>query len=160
VGAREYVNAVRKHPLARALRVGKMTVAALEATLREYLDPEAALESVPALRMLSEPENSVRRRARRLKQRIDRSETSGITCRLVDDVSRAGGGSLPIAEISTCCLAVTHSGLSAPDLEKHLRGSDPAVLPRVKDDTVLLDLRTVSDDEVTVLAGIIASIDR
>ena len=159
VGAREYVDAIRKHPLARALRVGKMTVAALEATLREYLDPEAALESVPALKMLSEPESSVRRRARRLKRRIDRSGTAGVTCRLTGEVSRAGGGSLPTAEIPTCCLAITHSKLSAPDLEKHLRGSDPAVLPRVKDNTVLLDLRTVSDDEVVILAGIIASID-
>jgi len=159
VGSREYVDAVGKHPLARALRVGKMTVAALEATLREYLYPEGAREAVPALRMLFEPEESVRRRARRLKRRIDRAGAANISCRVINEASRAGGGSLPTAEIPTCCLAVTHSGLSAPDLEKRLRGSDPAVLPRVKDDTVLLDLRTVSDDEVAVLAGIIASID-
>ena len=158
VGSREYVDAVRKHPLARALRVDKMTVAALEATLREYLDPEGAWRSVPALKMLSEPKSSVGRRARRLKRRIERAGPANITCRVISEVSRAGGGSLPTGEIPTCCLSVTHTHLSAPALDKVLRDADPAVLPRVKDGTVLLDLRTVGDDEIADLARVIVAI--
>jgi len=158
VGSKEYVKAVREHPLARALRVDKMTVAALEATLRDYLDPDRAFSEIPALRMLSEAPESVRLRANRLKRLLDRSKAGRFDCKVVPEVSRAGGGTLPTAEMPTYCLSLTHATITCAALEERLRLGDPAVLPRVKDDRILFDLRTVSDGEVPVLAKLIATI--
>lgn len=158
VGSKEYVKAVREHPLARALRVDKMTVAALEATLRDYLDPDRAFSEIPALRMLSEAPEAVRLRANRLKRLLDRSKAGRFDCKVVPEVSRAGGGTLPTAEMPTFCLSLTHATITCAALEERLRLGDPAVLPRVKDDRILFDLRTVSDGEVPVLAKLIATI--
>lgn len=156
VGRRDYVEELRKHPLARAVRIDKMVVAALEATLRAYLDPEAATSSVPALRMLLEPAESVRRRAGRLKRLVESRVGEGVSCSVVPEVSRAGGGSLPLAEINTYCLALRPSGIPVAELEGRLRLSSPAVLGRVKEDMLLLDLRTVFDHEVRPLAEVVS----
>ncbi|MFH1532899.1 MAG: L-seryl-tRNA(Sec) selenium transferase [Pseudomonadota bacterium] len=152
VGSREYVEALRKHPLARAVRVDKMTIAALEATLRIYMDPWRAPLDIPALRMLSEDATVVRDRARRLKRLV---KVEGLTCEVVDEVSRAGGGTLPMAEVPTYCLALSAPGRGASELERLLRTADVSVLGRVKDDRLLLDLRTVADGEVPTVALVI-----
>jgi len=159
VGSREYVEAVRKHPLARALRIDKMSVAALESTLRACLDPAAAFKELPALRMMAEPEDAVRARARRLKRAVDSAGLAGFETEVVAEVSRAGGGSLPTAEIPTYCVRITHESLSADTIEERLRGAEPPVLARVKDEALLLDLRTVADAEVRLLSHAIASLD-
>lgn len=156
VGRSEYVEELRKHPLSRALRIDKMVAAALEATLRAYLDPGAATSSVPALRMLFEPADSVRARAGRLKRLLDRRAKGAAEFSVVREVSRAGGGTLPVAGIATWCLALRPSAVSVAELEDRLRLSSPAVLGRAKDDMLLLDLRTVSDDEVRPLADAIS----
>ncbi|MBK5092635.1 MAG: L-seryl-tRNA(Sec) selenium transferase [Actinobacteria bacterium] len=155
VGSREYIESLLKHPLARALRVDKMTVAALEATLLEYLDPEGAWKKVPALRMLAEPPESVKRRAARLKRMLDRARPADLEYVVTEDTSRAGGGTLPTAEIQTFCLSLSHKRLSGAALEEMLRKADPGVLGRLKEDRLLLDLRTVADTEVPLLADII-----
>lgn len=157
-GSADYVDAVRKHPLARALRVDKMTIAAMEATLLDYLDHRRAGETVPALRMLTEPPESVRKRCRRLKRRLDRLETGDLEYGVIQGTSRAGGGSLPTTDIPTYCVHISHPGLPASELESRLRAAEPPVVARVKDDRVVLDLRTVQDVELPVLAGIIATI--
>ncbi len=157
VGGREYVDEVRGHPLARAVRIDKMTAAALEVTLRAYLDPDQAWSSIPGLRMLSEDPGAVRSRANRLKRLLER-EGLQLECAVVPEMSRAGGGSLPTAEIPTYCLSVSHASLSNAALEEKLRKGEPPVLARIKDERILFDLRTVSDQEVSLLAGAIASI--
>lgn len=153
-----YVDALCRHPLARALRVDKMTLAALEATLMEYLDPERAATGVPALKMMVEPEGSVKKRALRLKRILDRSNAADLEYKVVGDVSRAGGGSLPTAEIPTYCLSLAHPRHSAQALEERLRRSDPPVIGRLKDDRLILDMRTVSNDEVPVLGSVLSRI--
>jgi len=155
VGSSEYVEALRRHPLVRALRVDKMTVAALEATLIEYLDPTRALREIPSLRMLLEPANAVKRRAARLKRMLEGEQEAGMGYELVHDSSCAGGGSLPASEIETWCLGVRHSRLSAAALDERLRASSPPVMGRIKDDRLLLDLRTVSVRQVPVLARVL-----
>ncbi|HEY5493293.1 MAG TPA: L-seryl-tRNA(Sec) selenium transferase [Candidatus Anoxymicrobiaceae bacterium] len=157
VGSSDYVESVRRHPLARALRIDKMSVAALEATLRAYLDPEKAFRDVPALRMLSEPADAVRARARRLKRML--GAAGELTCEIVSEESRAGGGSLPLTGIPTWCLRLTHSSRPAESLERELRAGEPPVLGRVKDDALLLDLRTVADADLPLLAGAIHDLD-
>jgi L-seryl-tRNA(Ser) seleniumtransferase len=158
VGSTEYIESLRKHPLARALRVDKMTVAALETTLRQYLDPESVWEEIPALKMLAQPAERVRSRANKLKRLLEKASVDEIEISVIPEVSRAGGGSLPTAQIDTFCLAVTHTMLSSAALEEKLRRAEPAVLPRVKDDRLLLDLRTVSDEEVPLLAKVLTEI--
>ena len=158
VGSGKYIESLRKHPLARALRVDKMTVGALEATLLEYLDPEGVWKKVPALRMLTEPAESVKRRAARLKRILDRSDPADLGYLVTADISRAGGGSLPTAEIPTYCLSLSHNRLSAATLEEMLRKANPPVLGRLKEDRLLLDMRTVADAEVSVLADILLAI--
>lgn len=157
-GASVYLDSLRKHPLARALRVGKMTVAALQATLIQYLDAEEARGAVPALRMLTEPVQVVKKRANRLKRLIGNKDAGNLDCRLIEEFSRAGGGSLPTSKIPTYCLSISHSEMSAEALDEGLRNSDPAVLARVHEGRILLDLRTVLDEEVPVVAGIVASL--
>lgn len=158
VGSSDYIAAMRKHPLARALRIDKMTVAALEATLIEYLDPEHALSSVPALRMMLEPPESVRKRAARLKRLIAVGGPGNIEAVVAPDSSRPGGGTLPTAEIPTFCLRISHEGLSASELEEHLRGAAPPVIARVNEDRLVLDLRTVADAEIPALARVLNSV--
>lgn len=158
VGSQEYIEPLRKHPLARALRVDKMTVGALEATLLEYLDPEAVWKKVPVLRMLTEPTESVKRRAARLKRIIDRARPADLEYLVTEDISRAGGGSLPTTEIPTYCLSLSHKRLSAAALEEMLRKSEVSVLGRLKEDRLLLDMRTVTDTEVSLLADIILNV--
>jgi L-seryl-tRNA(Ser) seleniumtransferase len=157
VGSSDYVESVRRHPLARALRIDKMSVAALEATLRSYLDPEKAFQDVPALRMLSEPADAVRARARRLKRML--GATGALAVEIVGEESRAGGGSLPLTVIPTWCLRLTRSSRPAESLERELRAGEPPVLGRVKDDALLLDLRTVADADLPLLAGAIHDLD-
>ena len=159
VGSEEYVESVRRHPLARALRVDKMTIAALEATLHAYLDPDMAWTQLPALRMLSESVETVRARASHLKRAIDRAGAGGISTEVVSELSRAGGGSLPTAEIPTACVKLSHPTLSAGAIEEILRACEPAVLARIKDESVLLDARTIADTEVPALARAVAAFE-
>jgi L-seryl-tRNA(Ser) seleniumtransferase len=158
VGSRDYVESLRKHPVARALRVDKMTVGALSATLLEYLDTEEVWGKVPALRMLTEPAESVKRRAARLKRILDRNGPEGLEYSVVADMSRAGGGTLPTAEIPTYCLSLSHARLSAAALDEMLRKANPPVIGRIKEDRLLLDMRTVDDAELSLIADVLHTI--
>ena len=158
VGSRDYVESLRKHPLARALRVDKMAVGALEATLLLYLDPEGVWSKVPALRMLTEPAGSVKKRAARLKRMLDRYGPEDLEYVITADTSRAGGGTLPTAEIPTYCLSLSHKSYSAAALEEIMRKANPPVMGRIKEDKLLLDMRTVADAEISVLADILLAI--
>jgi len=157
-GKRELVERIRRHPLKRALRPGKLALAALEAVLRVYLEPGAAWEELPALRMMGEPKDSVARRARALSRRL-----KGVPARLSlrDDVSRVGGGALPLHEIPTALLVVEADGRSASALEEGLRRVEDPLLPvvgRIVDDRFCLDLRTVDPEETADLAATLKAV--
>ena len=139
VGRAELVERLRRHPLQRAMRADKLTLAALEGTLALYLDPERARREVPALRMLGEPADVVRARAERLAQLVGGTveETS----------ARVGGGALPLAELPSFAVALDEA-LAVP-----LRAGDPPVVAIVRDGRCLLDCRTVADTEVDELAA-------
>ena len=134
VGRAELVERLRRHPLQRALRADKLTLAALEGTLGVYLEPARALREIPVLRMLVEPGPSVRARAERLASLVDGSVEA--------TVARVGGGALPLAELGSFACAVDEE-LAGP-----LRVGDPAVVGVVRDGVLLLDCRTLSDGEV------------
>jgi L-seryl-tRNA(Ser) seleniumtransferase len=138
IGRAQLVEQLRRHPLQRALRADKLTLAALEATLALYLEPERALERLPVLRMLREDAETVRARAERLA-----AATGG---EVEETVARVGGGALPLAELPSFASAVEEQ-LAAP-----LRAHEPPVIGIVRDGRCLLDCRTLSDAEVDEVA--------
>ena len=144
VGRAELVERLRRHPLQRALRADKLTLAALEATLALYLEPERAAQEVPVLRMLRQDIAAVRERAERLAEL-----TGG---EVEETVGRVGGGALPLAELPSFACAVEEQ------LAARLREGDPPVVALVRDGRCLLDCRTISDDEVdAVTAAVIGA---
>jgi L-seryl-tRNA(Ser) seleniumtransferase len=143
VGRAALVERLRRHPLQRALRADKLTLAALEGTLGLYLDPEQALRDVPVLRMLREPTASVRGRAERLAGLVEGS--------VEKTVARVGGGALPLTELLSYACAVEES-LAVP-----LRAGEPPVIGVVRDGRLLLDCRTLTDSEVGEVAEAVRS---
>jgi L-seryl-tRNA(Ser) seleniumtransferase len=142
-GKREPLELIRKNPLFRALRVDKLTIAALEATISLYL--QGKLQAIPALRMIQLPTEAIRRRATCLAESI--SALSQFLARIQDGDSVIGGGSSPVQSLPTALLAVSHSRHSAQELERFLRQNSPPVIARVEKDALLLDLRTVFEDQ-------------
>ena len=141
-GRGDLIGTIRRHPLMRAMRVDKMTYAALEATLQEYAAGRAA-QTVPVARMLSTDLEDIRRRARALVDGLD----NNVLGQLIDGVSTLGGGSAPGSALPTVLIAASHTTLSATELENRLRHSDPHVVGRIQDQRVVLDLRTVLPDQ-------------
>jgi L-seryl-tRNA(Ser) seleniumtransferase len=158
VGRRALVERLRANPLNRALRIDKLTLAALEATLRAYEDPATASREIPTLRMLSEPVGVVRRRAGRVLHRVPATARAALGLTVVAGRSEVGGGALPLAELPTAALALGASGHPAAGLDARLRAGRPPVIGRIADDRLLLDCRTVMDDEVPLLAAALAAL--
>lgn len=140
-GKAELIQKIEKDPLMRAFRLDKMTLAALEATLRLYRDPSTALRTVPTLRMLTTPLAELRRRCESFAQWL--RAIPDITVGVREDESFVGGGSLPDVSVPTAVLAIGADGISETELASRLRTGTPAVIGRVQDGRVLLDLRCV-----------------
>ena len=143
VGNAELVERLRRHPLQRAVRADKLTLAALEGTLALYLEPERALREVPVLRMALENADAVRARAERLAELVGGE--------VEETVGRIGGGALPLAELPSFACAVEEE-LAAP-----LRAGDPPVVGVVRDGRLLLDCRTLTDAEADEVAALVAA---
>jgi L-seryl-tRNA(Ser) seleniumtransferase len=154
-GRRPAIDAMRKNPLYRALRVDKMTVAALDAVLAVHEAGQAALH-VPVQRMLAATPGDIRRRAEALAAQLRRAHP-GLELVVVDGASAVGGGAAPEVEIPTALLAVIHPSLGPERLAGALRAGRPAVLARVADGRLLLDLRTVLPGEE---AALLEALDR
>jgi L-seryl-tRNA(Ser) seleniumtransferase len=143
VGKAEFITAMKKNPMLRMLRIDKLSLAALAATLRLYFPPYDPLERVPVLRMITEKKDSIARRAEALLAELEK--IPGIDGVLVDDVGYAGGGSLPMAALPTTALHLTVEGLTTNALAQKLRTREPAVIGRVVDDRFSVDPRTLSE---------------
>ena len=141
---------IRRHPLMRALRVDKLTYAALEATLEEHAIGRAH-EGVPVQRMLRMGADEIGVRAEALAAALN---ASGWTARVIDGISTVGGGSAPGAELPTRLVEIARDGMTADAIEQHLRALDPPVIARIHDDRVVLDLRTVDSREDGFLISI------
>ena len=149
LGRAALIEAMRTNPLCRALRVDKVTLAGLEATLRLYRDPETALRRIPTLRMLEPSLDALRVRAERLAAGVDRL-TPRVEAVAAQGTSAVGGGTYPGVTLPTWTLRLAAADRSAEALAAHLRAGDPPVVGRIEDEQVVLDLRTVdpSEDEV------------
>jgi L-seryl-tRNA(Ser) seleniumtransferase len=148
VGSSRLVSAMRRHPLARALRADKLCLAALEATLNAYLEG-TALEELPTLGMIHTPLEEIERRARRMAQELARAE---LEVDAIPSVARSGGGTLPLYEIPS--FAVRLGGTDAESLAERLRAADPPVVGRVHEGRLWLDVRTLlpGEEEAVVRA--------
>jgi L-seryl-tRNA(Ser) seleniumtransferase len=158
VGRAASIQAMRTHPLARALRIDKLSVAALDALLRLYLDPERAVRRVPTLAMLAATEAELQVRAEHLKELVTAAwPQAGERLEVVPTVARAGAGALPVTDVPSRALAVDPPGGDAGGLAGRLRRGEPPVHARVQGDRVLLDVLAVRDSEVDELAVALAT---
>ena len=144
LGTAAAVQAARRHPLARALRLDKLSLAALEATLLLYRDPFQARREIPVLAMLDQPETVLAARARRLCDGIGRH------AELIRTHARVGGGALPLAELEGPAVALS-AERDPEEVAARLRAAEPPVIARIHDGHVVLDPRTLDDDEVTIV---------
>lgn len=148
LGRAEWIARMRKNPLCRAFRVDKLTLAALEATLALYRDPELAIREVPVLRMLALGAEELEQRARLW---VDRLREAGVSAEAVPGASTVGGGAYPGVELPTTLVALNAAMRSAREVEAALRQGEPAVVARIVDGRVVLDPRTVFEEEEAAL---------
>lgn len=146
LGRRELVERIRKNQLLRALRPDKLTLAALEATLRIYLSGEP-LREIPVLTMLTVPPETLRRRAERLAEALRRASGGKLAPGIREEFSFVGGGAMPEARLSTFVVAIPLRGEADTEWLRRLRQGSPPLLARVQEGHLLLDLRTVAEDE-------------
>ncbi len=147
VGRRELVERIRQNPLNRALRIDKLTLAGLEATLRLYLDERLAVEKIPVLGMILKSPEKVKREAHRLKRLLSRAGLPGFSFAVVPTVCRTGGGALPVADLPSYAVAVNSERFSAEELHERLRVGEPPVVGRIEEDRFLLEVRTIFPEE-------------
>ncbi|MCK9230077.1 MAG: L-seryl-tRNA(Sec) selenium transferase [Syntrophales bacterium] len=151
LGRRPVMEKIRKNPLNRALRIDKLTLGALEATLAQYLFSKNPEDHIPVLRFMTEPVDSVHHRAEELFRRLAGIGDSRFSFTTGPDVSFAGGGSLPTQEFPTRVVTVQAGHLTAHEMERRLRRGDPPVIGRIQDEKVVLDARALADDEVDII---------
>lgn len=157
IGREKLMRKIQKNPMLRAMRIDKMTLASLEATFMQYLDEEKARKEIPTLRMLTQPVDDIKRRAKKIFASLRKDLPDHVTLEVVADESQAGGGSLPEISFPTFAVSLRPTGISVNELEKRLRTGDPPVIARIKDNALLFDARTVQDREVKGLAGCVRS---
>lgn len=155
-GKKRFINQMKTHPLARVVRIDKMTLAALESTCRTYLDPEKALEEIPALRMLTEDVSSMKRRGEELKALLNGSKL--FRCQVVEATGQVGGGSAPTTELSGIAVKI-ETDLPAEKIERLLRKNSVPIIARIIRDAVHFDMRTVSNEELPVIAEAMTAIE-
>ena len=151
VGRRDAVTAARAHPLARAMRIDKLSLAALEATLILYRDPQRARQEIPVLAMLDVSERRLAERAARLRDEI------GSVAEVVSSTARVGGGALPLLELQGPAVALA-SDADPVGLAEGLRRLDPPLIARIHDGRLVLDPRTLSDAEISLAGAAVRSV--
>jgi L-seryl-tRNA(Ser) seleniumtransferase len=154
VGTAAAIDRCRGHPLARAVRIDKLSLAALEATLRLYLDPARALREIPVLRMLAAGEEELRARAALMS---DALAGAGVEARVIVAAGRVGGGALPLLELEGPVCAVDPGQAGVDELARRLRAADPPVVARAREGWLLLDPRTLDDAEARAAASSVAA---
>ncbi len=158
VGKRNAIDKIRKNPLNRALRIDKMTLAALEATLRLYLDEDVARNRIPTLRMITASPEEMRRRAGRLVTWLKRccGRRDDVSFVLAPGESRVGGGSFPEHALTTVLVRINSLAVSPEQVRRRLLAGDPPLVGRLEDGAFLLDPRTLPEDDIPLAARLVA----
>ena len=151
VGKKPILDRVRQNPLARALRIDKMTLAALEATLRLYRDEQKAIRLIPTLHMLTMGLAEIADRASRLTESLNEIGDSRLQITLIDLSSKAGGGALPVLDLPSKCLKIKIQDMPVNTLEKNMRQNTPPIIGRIEDDGFVVDPRTLRHDDLPII---------
>jgi L-seryl-tRNA(Ser) seleniumtransferase len=156
LGRKELIARLKKNPLTRALRVDKLTLAALEATLRLYRDEDTAIQAIPTLRMIATDLKTLEDRARGLVEALRANMAESIGVEIMDGYSMVGGGALPVQNLPTKLVAMSSKEMSAARLEVRFRGYMTPIIGRVEQELFLLDVRTLQpgDEEIITAAAI------
>ena len=152
VGKKKYISAMKKNQLTRALRVDKLTICALEATLRMYLDEEEAVKNIPTLNMITMPIEELERKANLLYAEIEKLNLDA-DVHIEECLSQVGGGSMPLETMKSRGIAITPNNMNVSTLERKLRLSDSHIIARVYDNKYVLDVRTIFEDEFVDVAN-------
>jgi len=159
IGKKKFVDRIKENPLNRAVRIDKLTLVALEGVLRLYQDPERAVKVIPTLNMLCLSRDKLKSRARRLQRRLRALKLTGISINTVETISRVGGGALPLQQLKSMAVALTplNKAFSAARIESELRKNEPPVIVRIEEDQVLMDIRTVQEEDYGIITQAVAS---
>jgi L-seryl-tRNA(Ser) seleniumtransferase len=160
LGKKHLVEGIRKNQLTRALRIDKLTLLALEETLRVYRDEQAAIRQIPTLNMILVPPKNLKVKARRLTRMIGKVESHTFALSITDGESKVGGGALPLLVLPTSLVCLTPGNLSAYTLGEKLRAYDPPIISRIEKDQVLIDVRTVQENELNIVARAIRALSQ
>ena len=151
LGKREIVDKIKRNPINRALRIDKLTLAALETTLRYYLDEDKAVEQIPTLKMILVKEEELHKRAKKLLRVLAPLRSDSIEIAMSKTFSEIGGGALPLQKLPTRAISIHTTHSSVNDLEKAMRHFHIPVIGRIEKGRYLLDLRTIRDDEFVII---------
>jgi L-seryl-tRNA(Sec) selenium transferase len=149
VGKKKYIEAMKKNQLTRALRVDKMTIAALEATLKLYLDEKTALKEIPTLRMISISEEELRKKAEKFTEIIKKSD---FISEIIEDRAEVGGGSYPSSYLKSIAVKLTHNKKTSTEIERLLLLEEIPIITRIKENSIILDMRTLREKEFDLVA--------
>lgn len=151
LGKQEIINRIKSNPINRAMRIDKFTLAGLESILRLYRDPATVFDTVPTLSMISAPLDQVNRRAQRLLRRLRKSIGTLCSMQTAAVMSRVGGGAMPEQNLASRAVALQPMKSSVSHLEQALRTLDIPLVGRIEEDRLLLDMRTIADDELILV---------
>jgi L-seryl-tRNA(Ser) seleniumtransferase len=153
LGRKDILERIKKNPITRALRIDKLTLAALEAVLHLYRDEPKAVSAIPTLRMLTLSPTVIQNRARRLRNRLRKLGDDRLETVIMNASSRVGGGALPLQELPTKCVGVKIEGLSVNAIERLMRESMPPIIGYIEEDLFVMDARTIQDEEIAIIAS-------
>ncbi len=156
IGKKDIIDRLKRHPLNRALRIDKFTICALEAILDIYRDEEQAIRQIPTLRMITEPQEITKKRAQRLKRRLERLSIDNLKLSfgIITTIARIGGGALPAQPIPSYGIRVClmpDSQYNAHDIEEGLRSYSTPIIVRIEDEGIILDARTVLEADIPLI---------
>lgn len=157
VGKKQYIDQIKRNPMNRALRIDKLTLAALERVLRIYRDPDQAVKEIPTLRMMMMSLKEIQNSGKSLIRNLKKLGNDRLLISTHKSTSRAGGGALPLMELPTECVAIQIQNVSANQLETFLRESETPIIGRIENDWILLDPRTLSNEDKQI---IVATVDQ
>ena len=151
VGKNNIIEKIKKNPINRALRIDKLTLAALESTLRHYRNIEKEMDAIPTLRLMTLPFDHIESNAKTLFKMLENIDDPKLSVSLIDIFSRPGGGSLPLLKLPSKGVGVKVEGISANALEKQMRNDECPIIGRIEDDLFIMDLRTILADELQLI---------
>lgn len=153
VGKKEYIDRMKKNQLTRALRIDKMTLAALEGTLQHYLEEAEAIKNIPTLMMLLCPKEELKKSAQKLKRKLQ-NKTDKFTFTIDEDYSMVGGGSMPTEKMETYVIKVKSENFTTQQIEETLRMNKVAIIARISNNEVILDLRTLFPKDYEIITEV------